>query len=134
MTIAHESPIFHKTRELCQTLLDQPETQTLLKRIESFLDNADARGQYETVMTKGQSLQQKQRDGQQLSDQEIADFEQARHSLVNNPVARGFMEAQEEMNHLRDSVLHYVTKTFELGRVPAPEDFESCGHGCSCSH
>jgi hypothetical protein len=33
-------------------------------------------------------------------------------------------------------VNRYVTRTFELGRLPAPEDFESCAcdSGCGCSH
>ena len=37
---------------------------------------------------------------------------------------------------IQESVMSYVTKTFELGRVPAAEDFDSgsCGTGCGCAH
>jgi cell fate (sporulation/competence/biofilm development) regulator YlbF (YheA/YmcA/DUF963 family) len=129
-----ESPIQLKTLELCRTVLEQPETQMILKRIETFMGDDEARSQYDVLMSKGQTLRQKQESGLHLSDAEISEFEQARQSLIGNPVAREFLEAQEEMGRIRDTVQHYVTKTFELGRVPNAEDFQSCGHGCSCGH
>jgi hypothetical protein len=43
-----------------------------------------------------------------------------------------FLDAQQEIQSLRQDITQYITKTFELGRVPAPEDLSSCGHGCSC--
>ncbi len=49
-----------KTRELCQTIIDQPEMISIRKRIDTFLSDPGARGQYETVMNKGQALQEKQ--------------------------------------------------------------------------
>ena len=55
--------IEEKTRELCQTIVDQPEMTSIRKRIDTFLADAGARGQYETVMSKGQALQEKQHNG-----------------------------------------------------------------------
>ena len=55
-------------------------------------------------------------------------------SRLNNPVAKGFLDAQQQMQRVQSSVTKYVTKTFELGRVPEPDDFNTCGHGCSCGH
>jgi len=62
--------------------------------------------------------------------------EQHREALLNNPVARGFMDAQEELHQVQESIQQYVTKTLELGRVPSEEEMDSgsCGHGCGCSH
>jgi len=37
---------------------------------------------------------------------------------VNNPVARGFLDAQESLHKIQDSIQQYVSKTLELGRVP----------------
>ena len=134
--IAEESAVIQKTRELCQTLLDQPDVQSMRQRIDAFVADDRAKTQYDTLMTKGQALQQKQQLGTPLSNDEITDFEQHREAFVNNPVAKGFLDAQEEMNQLQQSLGKYVTKTFELGRVPGPEDFDSgsCGHGCGCHH
>jgi cell fate (sporulation/competence/biofilm development) regulator YlbF (YheA/YmcA/DUF963 family) len=131
-----EDAIIEKTRALCQTIVDQPEMSTIRQRIDSFLSDASARGQYEAVMNKGQALQEKQAQGQQLESTEIAEFEKHREGLLNNPVARGFLDAREELHEIQHSIQKYVSKTLELGRVPTTEDMEdhSCGDGCGCHH
>jgi cell fate (sporulation/competence/biofilm development) regulator YlbF (YheA/YmcA/DUF963 family) len=128
--------IEEKTRELCQTIVDQPEMASIRRRIDAFMADAGARGQYETVMTKGNSLHEKQHNGQTLDGVEIADFEKHRDDLLKNPAARGFLDAQEELHTLQHSIQKQVSKTFELGRVPTEADFEegSCGSGCGCHH
>ena len=130
------SPVVQKTRELCQSILDQPEVQTIRRHVETFMANDKLRGQYDALMVKGQNLQQKQQAGLPLDGAEITDFEQLRESFLNNPVAKGFLDAQEEMHKMQQSVSEYVSKTFELGRVPGENDLESdsCGHGCGCHH
>ena len=85
-------------------------------------------------LEKGQALNQKQQFSMPISNEEIADFETHRETLIKNPVARGFIDAQEELHKIQSSVNQYVTKTMELGRVPQEEDFGSCGHGCGCHH
>jgi cell fate (sporulation/competence/biofilm development) regulator YlbF (YheA/YmcA/DUF963 family) len=86
-------------------------------------------------MSKGQALQEKQHNGEQLDPSEISSFEKDRDSLLANPVASGFLDAQEEMHDLKQSVQKYVAKTIELGRLPSEEDLaeSSCGSGgCGC--
>ena len=126
--------IEEKTRELCQTIVDQPEMTSIRRRIDAFLADAGARGQYETVMSKGNALHEKQHNGLTLDGVEIADFEKHRDELLKNPAARGFLDAQEELHQLQHSIQKQVSKTFELGRVPTEADLEegSCGHGCGC--
>ena len=128
--------IEEKTRELCQTIVDQPEMASIRQRIDAFLADAGARGQYETVMNKGNALHEKQHNGQQLDGVEIADFEKHRDALLNNSVARSFLDAQAELHELQHSIQKYVSKTLELGRVPTEDDLGegSCGHGCGCNH
>jgi cell fate (sporulation/competence/biofilm development) regulator YlbF (YheA/YmcA/DUF963 family) len=127
-----ENVVVAKTRELCQTILDQEEFCNIRTRIDLFLSDDRAQAMYESVNSKGQELQQKQQSGQTLTDEEIAGFEQDREAFLNNPVARGFLDAQQEMHQMKEVVVKYVSKTFELGRMPAPDDFSSCGHGCNC--
>jgi len=128
--------IEEKTRELCQTIIEQPEMISIRKRIDTFLSDATARGQYETVMSKGQALQEKQAQSHPLEGAEIADFEKHRDALLKNSVARGFLDAQEELHEIQHSIQKHISKTLELGRVPSAEDLDdgSCGHGCGCHH
>ena len=137
-TVLEESAILSKTRELCETILSQPEYLELRKHIETFLADEDAKSQYQMVSEKGESLHHKQHSGTPPSPQEIADFEHHRDALVNNPVARSFMEAQQQMQKIQESVSQYVSKTFELGHIPTESDLEpeggSCGSGCGCHH
>jgi cell fate (sporulation/competence/biofilm development) regulator YlbF (YheA/YmcA/DUF963 family) len=123
-----------KTNELCEAILEQLQTNGIRKRIDTFLADDSARGAYETLMSKGQALQEKQHQGQPLDPTEIAAFEKDRDALLKNPVASGFLDAQEEMHDLQHSVQKTVAKTIELGRLPVAADLEegSCGHGCGC--
>ncbi len=124
-----------KTKELCQAILDQPELQAHRRSISLFLANAAARAQYDAVVAKGQVLHEKQHKAQPLTGEELADFERHRDELLKNPVARSFIDAQEEMHQVQQSIQQYVSKTLELGHLPQPEDLECCNHeGCGCQH
>jgi cell fate (sporulation/competence/biofilm development) regulator YlbF (YheA/YmcA/DUF963 family) len=128
--------VIEKTKELCETILTDPNVGSIRKRIDAFMADNTARGQYESLMTKGQALQEKQQQSQPLSDVEVADFESHRDALLKNPAARSFLDAQEELHEIQHSIQNYISKTLELGRVPTAEDMEegSCGHGCGCHH
>ncbi len=123
-----------KTNELCQAILDELSSNGIRKRIDTFLADSTARNQYEALMSKGQKLQEKQHHGQPLDPAEISTFEKDRDALLKNPVAVGFLDAQEEMHEIQHVVKKMVGKTIELGRIPTSEDLEEggCGHGCGC--
>jgi len=126
-----------KARELCETIVAQPQWTSIRSRIDAFLSNDSARGQFDEVNRTGQSLHEKQHSGQPLDGQEVANFEQKRDALLKNPVARGFLEAQDELHEIQNSVQKYIHKTLQLGRVPTEADFKeegSCGDGCGCGH
>ena len=129
-----ETAVTLKTKELCQAILNEPSLLTARASIDRFMADEPTKLQYENLMAKGQALQQKQQSAQQLSAEEIAAFETDRDALLANPVARGFMQAQEEMHHLHESINKHVSKTLELGRMPNEEDLEcnNCGSGCGC--
>jgi cell fate (sporulation/competence/biofilm development) regulator YlbF (YheA/YmcA/DUF963 family) len=130
-----DTPIIQKTKELCQVILDEPGMQSIRQRIDRFLDNTEAREQYDAVVSKGQALHEKQQNAQPLSGEEVSEFETQREALLSNEVARDFLNAQEELHQLQHTVQKYVTKTFELGRMPTEDDFcngnGSCG-SCNC--
>jgi cell fate (sporulation/competence/biofilm development) regulator YlbF (YheA/YmcA/DUF963 family) len=107
--------------------------QSIRQRIDAFMGDQKTRELYDGVVNKGQELQQKQQASVQLTGDEIADFEQQRDALLKNPVARDFLDAQEEMHEMQHTVQKYVKKALELGRLPTEEDLSSgCGNGGSC--
>jgi len=135
MTTALETTVLDKTRELCETIINQPEFDDVRKRIDTFLINDAARQQYQELTEQGEYLHHKQHQGVELTKDEIESFEQKRQAFLDNPVARDFMESQDEAFKMRDLVSKYVSKTFELGRVPTEDDLGCCNEGgCGCSH
>jgi cell fate (sporulation/competence/biofilm development) regulator YlbF (YheA/YmcA/DUF963 family) len=136
-TTIEETPVIQKTKELCQAILDQPDMQSIRQRVDAFMADESTRTLYDDLMSKGQALQQKQQMALPLTGEEIADFEQQRDKLMSNQVARGFMDAQQELHSVQESINQYVSKTLELGRIPTEEDMnegDGCGHGCGCKH
>lgn len=135
-TTIEETAVLQKTKELCQAILDQPNMQTVRQRIDAFMGDEKSRTQYDNLVAKGQALQQKEQMSTPLSREEINDFEKQREAVFNNPVARNFLDAQEELHNVQETIQQYVNKTLELGRMPTDEDFSggSCGHGCGCHH
>ena len=131
-----QSAVIAKTRELCQSILDQPSVAAARQRIEAFLEDDHARAEYQGLAAKGEALQQKQQMAMPLTEQEIADFQSHRDRVMSNPVAKGFLDAQEQMREVHHSVNKFVSMTLESGQVPTVEDFAAatCGHGCNCGH
>ena len=131
-----EDAVLQKTRELCQALLEQPEFQKARRSIDTFMNNPEAKAQYQQLTEQGEYLHHKQHQGVQLTESEIASFDKLRESFFKNPVAKGFMDSQQAVHKMQETVGQYVGKTYELGRVPEAEDFDSgsCGPSCGCGH
>jgi cell fate (sporulation/competence/biofilm development) regulator YlbF (YheA/YmcA/DUF963 family) len=139
LTQTDETPVIQKTRELCQTIVDQPAYQELRRQIQAFIENHEAVAQYQVLCDKQDLLHAKQEAGEPLKDEEIADFEREEQTFLNNPVAAAFIDAQKQMHKIEKTVMQYVRKTFETGRVPEPHELKSdgcCGGsgggGCGC--
>ena len=109
---------------------------SIRERFNAFMADDKSRAQYESLMTQGRALQEKQSRSLSLSDEEVSEFERQREALLANPVASGFLDAQQELHDVQESIQNHVTRTLELGRVPTPEDLENCacGSGCGCHH
>jgi cell fate (sporulation/competence/biofilm development) regulator YlbF (YheA/YmcA/DUF963 family) len=131
-----ETPMMVKLYELCQAIVEDPQFASIRERINLFISDEETRKQYEALNNKGMMLHSKQQSGIELTDEEITDFEKDRDALLANPIAIGFIEAQQEMSQIKNLINQHISRTFELGRVPTPEDFmgcdSGCGSGCSC--
>jgi cell fate (sporulation/competence/biofilm development) regulator YlbF (YheA/YmcA/DUF963 family) len=132
-----EDAIAQKTRELCETIVQQPRFQSIRQRVESFLADPEAKSQYERLSDLGRQLHDKQEKGLTLTSAEIASFDRQRESFSSNPVASAFVEAQGEMHEIQEQIALCVSKTLELGAVPSDEDLAGecgCGSDCGCHH
>lgn len=128
--------VTQKTRELCQAILDHSNKASIRQRIDAFMADEKSRAQYDSLVKKGQALQEKQHNAVTLNAEEISDFERHREEVLSNPVAVGMLDAQKELYDIQQSIHDHLAKTLELWRVPTSEDFESCGcdDGCGCHH
>lgn len=138
---AQDTPVIEKTKELCDTLLSQDSYKRLKGKFDAFVTDEEAQSLYQALSEKQSALVQKQEQTGNLSEEEIKEFEDQRERLLMHPVAGGFVEAQQGFEELRDTIVRYVTKSFELGRVPtadevAPKQGGCCGGGggggCGC--
>ena len=136
MTDLENGAIALKTRELCQTIVNEPAFRDLRQRLDAFMADAEAQAQYQEPNELGTRLQQKQQIGAPADGPDYEQFETKRVAFLNNPVASGFLDAQETIYKIRESVSRHVMRTFELGRLPEPEDLASCacGPGGGCGH
>lgn len=129
-----DSTILEKTRELCESIVNHPDYQSLRRNIDQFMENESAKSDYQSLVEKSEELNHKQHQGVRLTSEEIAEFESQRERVVKNPIAADFIRAQQEMHQMQENINKYLSKTFELGRVPQDSDMDSgnCGHGCGC--
>src|SRR6476660_6024783 len=93
-----DSLIVQKTRELCQSILEHPEFQSLRKDIDIFMADDSAKQDYQALVEKSEELNHKQHQGVHLSQDEISAYETHRERVVNNPLAAGFIRAQQEVH------------------------------------
>lgn len=129
-----DSPVIEKLKELCQVLVDQPVFQEIRQGMDAFNADEGLKDQYNQLYARQEGLQEKHAQGEIISDAEVDEFERDREKLMASEVARNFMEAQQAMHNLQQTVGQYVLQTFRLGRVPTEDDFPKtgCGPNCGC--
>ncbi len=130
-------PIKQGTDQLCESIVNQEGFKKLYAKIDAFISDEKLKYEYSTLNERGALLQQKQQAGAEITEEEITAFEQLRTDFLDNKVATDFLAAQEEVQQVQDRIHQVIAKTFEVGRVPAQEDFDFCSDGfgdCGCSH
>lgn len=129
--IAESTPVLDKTRELCESIVQDSSFRKLQQDVEAFLNDEQAKLSYQSVHQRGEELHQKQASGVELSKTEIKEFEDARESLLNNELVTKFLAAKQELESLQRMIGQHVGMTMEMGRVPSPEEVaHEMGGGC----
>ena len=127
-TIAKESPITQRTLDLCQAIVEQEDFQALKQKLDVFMGNELLKFEYQQINGLGDLLRMRQSQGLELPQEEIAKFEVLRDKFMSDPVAQGFLDAQDQLQQLHEVVSRFLNKTFELGKRPEYEDV----HDGSC--
>lgn len=128
--LADDSPVMIKARELCAEIAKDSRFADLQQDVERFMNDDEAKLMYQSVHERGSELHQKQHAGVELGAAEIREFEAARDELMNNGVAKSFMDAQGELETVQKAINKFVGLTLELGRVPTAEDLAASEGGC----
>ena len=131
-TTVKDLPIVEKTKELCATLLEQPEIKSLREDMDAFLADETLRSGYDVLTMKGEALGQRQQMGLEITPEEMAEFEKDRDAWLANERSQKFLEAQKRMQKIQDDIHQFVSKTFELGRVPEIHDIDQHCNDCDC--
>ena len=126
-----------KIQELCAAIVADDEVQEARTNAEAFLADEAAVGIYRQVALAGRDLEKKQRQGLELTDDEIEAFNQLQEKAETNPAVKDFQTAQQTLQDVAELIQAWVTKTLEKGRVPTeeevfPEGSGGCGEGCGC--
>jgi cell fate (sporulation/competence/biofilm development) regulator YlbF (YheA/YmcA/DUF963 family) len=124
--------IEQKTRELCEAIVQHPEFSEMFRKLDAFMTDELVKFEFQMVNDRAQLLQQKQSAGLPITPEEISDFEALRDSVLSKPVAAEFLVAQDQVQSLQKLFYPMLAKTFEIGRVPVPDDFlnDCCNEGC----
>lgn len=135
-TLAPNSAILEKTRELCDLLLQSREYRESAAKIEAFFADESAQRAYRDFAELGERLHQRQQAGL-LNDADVAGYDAELQALKSDPVTGEFMAAEEMLNGIVRQISRHVGKTLELGRLPEPSDLEESGccnsGGCGCA-
>jgi cell fate (sporulation/competence/biofilm development) regulator YlbF (YheA/YmcA/DUF963 family) len=121
-----------KTRELCAALVQLPDFAETYRKYQAFMEDELAKFEWQMVNDRGMLLQQKEAAGLPMEPAELGEFDGMRDRLLEKPVVREFIEAQQALAAMQKLVFPMLNKTFELGRVPVPEDFlnDLCDSTC----
>lgn len=129
------TPIKQQTDALCEAIVSQESFKNLHGRIATFMEDEKLKYDYGILNDRGALLQQKQEYGMEIKPEEAQEFEKLREEFMANPVAQGFLEAQEEVQDIQNRIHQHLAKAFELGHTPSQGDFDFCSDGFgNCEH
>jgi len=118
------------TKDLCQALLDDPSLKEVYGAIDTFMEDDVAKGLFTEMQNKGEALNMKQQNGLELTAGEIEEYNKIKEAMLGNTVAKAFVDAQEKISSVHQTIGGWVSLVFEFGRLPTEEEFEGhCGPG-----
>jgi cell fate (sporulation/competence/biofilm development) regulator YlbF (YheA/YmcA/DUF963 family) len=127
--------IDNKIQELCEAIIQDEEVRNAREQAELFLSDEDAVSLYRQMAGMGRSFHQRQHQGEEPSAAEVRQFEDLQNRCDAHPLIVAFVEAQQVLSGIAETVNGYVSKTLERGAIPTEAEVfgeGSCGEGCGC--
>ena len=117
-------------KDLCQALLEDDKLKGVFASIDAFMVNDASKELFSQMQTKGEELQTKQQAGIELTAGEVEEYNKLREQMLDDPAAKAFVEAQESIQSVHQTIGSWVSLVFENGRMPTEEEFAGhCGPG-----
>ncbi len=117
-------------KDLCKALLEDEKLKGVFTSIDAFMENDVSKELFSQMQTKGEELQTKQQAGIELTAGEVEEYNKLREKMLDDPAAKAFVEAQESIQSVHQTIGSWVSLVFENGRMPTEEEFEGhCGPG-----
>lgn len=117
--------IMEQAALLGNMLKESAEFKAVREREEAMLQDADASKALNQHQQMHTSLQMKQMQGQQLTQEDIQAFKDFESKMMENATVKEFNEAREKFEQL----LNQVNTTINNALLA---DRNACGSGCSC--
>lgn len=129
-TIAELPQLADKARELCGFILESPEYEVLQGRFETFEKDTTAQKIHHAWRERDYELQRQHREGNMPTKDQIAELEKLRTAALENEVVVDYVESEQALSKMFQTVMKVVQKSLETGRVPTDEELsECCGSG-----
>ena len=129
-TPAADTDYKETAKDLCRALLEDARLKGVFEAIDAFMENDEAKGLFSEMQTKGEELQTKQQAGLELTAGEVEEYNKLREKMLDDPAAKAFVEAQESIQSVHQTIGSWVSLVFENGRMPTEEEFAGhCGPG-----
>ena len=119
-----------KTKDLCEAILEDPKLKAAFSDIDAFQMDKEAQEIFNAVAQKEQELGAKQQAGIELTAGEVEEYKKLVAAVEGHEVANAFLQAQQLMHGVQQTVNTWIGMTMELGRVPTEEDFKESGESC----
>ncbi|MCP4847731.1 MAG: YlbF family regulator [Verrucomicrobiaceae bacterium] len=117
-------------KDLCRALLEDEKLKGVFTSIDAFMENDVSKELFSQMQTKSEELQNKQQAGIELTAGEVEEYNKLREKMLDDPAAKAFVEAQESIQSVHQTIGSWVSLVFENGRMPTEEEFEGhCGPG-----
>ena len=102
-----------KAKELCQSLLEDPNLKEVFESIDKFMEDDESKELFSEMQTKGESLQMKQQSGLELTAGEVEEYNKIRDKMLENETANAFVKAQESIQSIHQTLGSWVSLVFE---------------------
>ncbi len=129
--------VLEATTKLCAVLAQSPVIIASKARIGLFFQDQKATELFRKVTAYGEELRSKHLAGMPPTEEEIAQFDQLRQNVVDNPLARDFLEARQTIDDMLVTINQFMSMAIDKGKAPTLEEVAAAAaaaasSNCSC--